>query len=101
MDTDQLTEMAYYCLRLADDASDCLKAEIGAAYREFRDEDEYLEAMLEHVIEIEGNPGSYLEEWDLLDHTNLRSFKRKIRALREHIEKTMATPIAQRGKPEW
>ena len=98
MDTDQLTQMAYGCLGLADDASDCLKTEIGAACSEFRDEDEYLEGMLEYVTEIEAEPESFLDEWDLADDTDLRSFMQKLRVLREYIQKTIATPIGQRGE---
>ena len=96
MDTDELTEMAYGCLRLADEAHDCLKTELGAACSEFRTEDEYLAGMLEYVNEIEHDPESFLDYWNLGD---LPAFKQKIRALREYIEKTIATPIEQRGKP--
>jgi len=101
MDTDQLTQMAYGCLRLAAHASDCLKTEIGAACSEFPDEDQYLEGMLEYVTEIEADPESFLDEWDLADDTDVRSFRQKLRVLREYIENTIATPIGQRGKTEW
>jgi len=89
MDTDQLTEMAYGCLRLADDASDCLKTEFGAACSKFRDEDEYLERILAYVLEIEAEPESFLDEWE------------KLRVLREYIQRAIATPIGRRGKTEW
>ena len=98
MDTDQLTPMVYGCLRLAADASDCLKTELGAACSEFRDEDEYLVGMLEYVTEIEADPESFLDEWDLADHMNIRSFRLKLRVLREYIRKTIATPMGSGGK---
>ena len=101
MDTDQLTPMVYGCLRLAADASDCLKTELGAACSEFRDEDEYLVGMLEYVTEIEADPESFLDEWDLADDMDLRSFRQKLRVLREYIQETITTPIGQRGKTEW
>ena len=101
MDTDQLTPTAYGCLRLAADASDCLKTELGAACSEFRDEDEYLVGMLEYVTEIEADPESFLDEWDLADDMDLRSFRQKLRVLREYIQETITTPIGQRGKTEW
>ena len=101
MDTDQLTKMAYGCLRLADDASDCLKTEFGAACSKFRDEDEYLERILAYVLEIEAEPESFLDEWDLVDSTNLRTFRQKLRVLREYIQRAIATPIGRRGKTEW
>jgi len=101
MDTDQLTKMAYGCLRLADDASDCLKTEFGAACSKFRDEDEYLEEILAYVLEIEADPESFLDQWDIVDDTDERLFIQKLQVLREYIQKTIVTPIGQRGKTEW
>ena len=101
MDTDELTPMAYDCIRLADEATDVLKSELGAACSEYRTEDDYLKGILEDVQEIEKNPREYLDEWNLLDQTNIQAFKRKITILREHIEKTIATPLTERGAPEW
>lgn len=102
MDTDDLTPMAYDCIRLADEAIDVLKSELGAKCSRYRTEDDYLSGILEHVKEIEDDPREYLDEWNLLDQTNIRTFKQKLMALREHIEKTIATPLKERGKPmEW
>ena len=101
MDTDELTPMAYECIRLANEATDVLKSEIGAACSEYRTEDDYLKGILEDVKEIEKDPHEYLDGWNLLDQTNIRTFKRKITILREYIEKTIATPLAERGEPEW
>jgi len=39
MDTDYLTEMAYDCIRLAMDATDVLKIELGAACKQYRTEE--------------------------------------------------------------
>jgi hypothetical protein len=101
MDTDQLTEMAYRCLRLANDATDCLKAELGAACSRFRDEDEYLKGVLKYVTEIEARPVSYLESWNLLQQTNPKVFKHNVQILRKHIEKTIRTTRELRGPSEW
>ena len=101
MDTDELTELAYGCLRYADDASDCLKTEFGAACSAFKTENEYLTGMLEYVTEIEQDPESYLDYWNLSDHTDMQAFKQKIVVLREYIQKTIATPIKKRGKTAW
>lgn len=49
MDTDYLTEMAYHCIRLANDASDTLKAELGAMCSRFKDEEAYLKGILRYV----------------------------------------------------
>jgi hypothetical protein len=97
MDTDYLSRMAYDCLIYADDANDVLKSELGAACREFNTEDEYLAAILDHVVEIEEGPEDYLDWWNLLDQTDIRAFKKNIQRLREHIQKTLKTPLKDRG----
>jgi hypothetical protein len=101
MDTDYLSRMAYDCLIYADDATDVLKSELGAACKEFNDEDQYLAAILDHVIEIEQDPKDYLDCWNLLDQTDIEIFQKKIQALRKHIRKTIQTPLKDRGKPRW
>jgi hypothetical protein len=101
MDTDELTPMAYDCILLANEAADVLKTELGALCSRYRSEDDYLGGILEHVREIEDDPREYLDWWNRLEQTNLRTFKQKLKALREHIEKTIATPLEERGTPEW
>ena len=102
MDTDELTSMAYDCIRLANAAIDVLKTELGAMCSRYRSEDDYLGGILEHVSEIGDDPGDYLDGWNLHEQTNLPAFKQKLKELREHIEKTIATPLKERGKLiEW
>ena len=101
MDTDYLTPMAYDCIRLADDATDVLKSEIGSACSQYRGEDAYLAGILTDVKEIEEDPEDYLDWWNLIEQTDITEFRSKIRVLREHIEKTIRTPIAERGEPEF
>ena len=93
--------MAYDCIRLANDASDVLKSELGVACSEYRTEDDYLRGILKDVREIEEDPREYLDGWNLLEQTDMRTFKRKVKMLREHIEKAIATPLKERGEPEW
>jgi len=101
MDTDYLTPMAYDCIRLANDATDVLKSEIGAACSQYRGEDAYLQGILKDVKEIEQDTEEYLDWWNLLDNTDMAEFRTKIRLLSEHIEKTLRTPIEKRGEPEF
>jgi len=101
MDTDYLTQMAYDCIRLANDAIDVLKSELGAACGKYRTEDEYLKGILKDVRAIEKDPRGYLDYWNLLEETDIRVFKRKLKVLRDHIERTIATPLKERGEPEW
>ncbi len=100
MDTDQLTQMAYEIIRLTGDASGCLRAEIGAACSEFRNEDDYLRAVLAHVRMIEEAPQDYAAEWSLPDDEEA-GLGPKLHELREHIERTLATPMEERGAPEF
>ena len=101
MDTDQLTPMAYDSIGLAHDATDCLRSELGAICSDFRTEDDYLHGILDYVQEIEADPIEYLDSWDISEETDLGTFKHSLKLLREHIEETIATPLTQRGKPEW
>ncbi|MDP8237616.1 MAG: hypothetical protein P9X24_00875 [Candidatus Hatepunaea meridiana] len=101
MDTDYLTTMAYNCLRYANDASDILKSELGAACSDYKTEDEYLDGILKDIKEIEMYPEEYLDWWNLLEQMDVKMFVKKIRIMREHIEKTITTPRDERGKPEW
>ncbi|MEI8313743.1 MAG: hypothetical protein WCH98_23610 [Verrucomicrobiota bacterium] len=98
MDTDELTEMAYESIGLAGEASDCLRAELGAACSRYQNEDDYLLGILAHVRSIQKSPKSYIDEWNLAEDEEL-DFIPKVRELRKHIEKTLAVPLAERGKP--
>ena len=99
MDTDYLTEMAYNCIRLANEASDVLKSELGAMCSRFETEDAYLKGILRYVKRIERDPEGYLDCWNLLDDIDLEIFAQRVKILREYIDTTIATPIKDRGKP--
>lgn len=98
MDTDDLSEMAYESIRLAGEASGCLRAEIGAACSRYRNEDDFLRGILAHVRKIERSPSNYIEDWDLPEDEEV-NLAATVRSLREHIEKTIAVPLVERGKP--
>lgn len=99
MDTDYLTEMAYNCIRLANEASDVLKSELGAMCSRFETEDVYLKGILRYVKRIERDPEGYLDCWNLLDDIDLDIFAQRVKILREYIDTAIATPIKDRGKP--
>jgi hypothetical protein len=100
MDTDELTSMAYDCILIAQEATDVLRSELGAACSKFKTEDEYLKGILKHVRSIEKHSWDYLDEWNLLDDIDVKVFKIKLLNVREHIKKTLKTPIEDRG-PRW
>ena len=70
--------MAYHCIICANDATDVLKSELGAACGNYSTEDDYLKGILEHVNQIEEDPKDYLDSWNLLDEIDINVFKRKI-----------------------
>ena len=99
MDTDDLTSMAYDSIWIANEATDVLKSELGAACSKYKTEDAYLQGLFAYVKKIEEDPEDYLDWWNLLDSTDMPVFRAKLRTLLDHIEKTIKTPIADRGKP--
>lgn len=60
MDTDNLTEMAYRTIIIADDAADTLKCELGVLCGRFKTEDEYLTGVLDYLAELAKAPEVYL-----------------------------------------
>ncbi len=98
MDTDYLTKMAYKCIWLAQEATDVLRIELGAACSKFKTEDDYLHGILGLVREIEENPVEYLDDWNLLEEVDIKVFRKRLEKLREYIIKTINTSLKDRGK---
>lgn len=99
MDTDELTEMAYQTIILADEATDVLKCELGILSGKCLTEDEYLAQGLDYVAALSKEPEEFLDSWGLLDDTDVRTFVEKLDRLRQHVEVTLDTPYQNRGKP--
>jgi hypothetical protein len=99
MDTDELTEMAYQTIILADEATDVLKCELGILCGKCRTEDEYLAHVLEYVAALSNKPEEFLDYWGLLEDTDVRTFGEKLEKLRQHVEATLQMPYVKRGKP--
>jgi hypothetical protein len=74
MDTDDLTEMAYKTIVLANRASDYLKTDVGVLSYKYKTEDDYLNGVLAFVQKIKDSPEAYLESWDLLEPTDIKAF---------------------------
>lgn len=99
MDTDDLTEMAYQTIILADEATDVLTCEFGILCGKCRTEDEYLAHVLEYVAALSKEPEDFLDYRGLLDVTDVQSFIEKLDTLRRHIETTLKTPYLERDRP--
>jgi hypothetical protein len=99
MDTDDLTPMAYEIIPLAGDVLDVLPSEIGASASRFQAEDDFLRGVRMHLRSILRSAKSYLDYWNYLDEVEIRPFRKGVMDLLAHVEKTLATPIEERGKP--
>ena len=97
MDTDDLTEMAYESIIIANEITDLLKCDLGVRSKDYKDENAYLKGIRKFILKIKSDPEGYLESWNLLEELDLTSFKKGIEFLEKHIIKTLKTPIEQRG----
>jgi hypothetical protein len=97
MDTDELTEMAHECLRIAESTCHTLTLVFGAMSDHFNNEDEYLKGVLGRVKSIKKHPSEFIENWGLEEELSPKSLKACLINLVDHIEKTLETPIQNRG----
>lgn len=97
MDTDDLTEMAYESIIIANEITDFLKCDLGVRSKDYKDENAYLKGILKFIQKIKNDPEGYLNSWNLLEELDLTSLKKGIEFLEKHILKTIETPIDKRG----
>ena len=98
MDTDDLTEMAYESIIIANEITDFLKCDLGVRSKDYKDENAYLKGILKFVQKIRNDPKAYLDSWNLLEELDLDFFVNRIEYLEEHVLKTLKTSIEQRGE---
>ncbi len=101
MDTGSPTPMAYKTIVRAGEVLDVLRAEIGASASDKKTEDDFLRGVKSHLRSILGSARTYLDGWNYLDTVNVRDFRRGVKELLEHVEKTITTPYEKRGEPEF
>lgn len=87
MDTDDLPEMAYESIIIANEITDFLKCDLGVRSMEYDDESGYLDGILKFVRKIKNDPEGYLDYWNLLDEIDLDFFVEEIEYLEKHILK--------------
>jgi len=97
MDTDDLTEMAYRTIVLAEEFCDYLKCDIGDRARGSSTEDEYLRDILVFLNDILLEPEEYLESWSLEEEVEAAWFQQRVVVVIIHVNRTLATPIEKRG----
>lgn len=97
MDTDDLTEDAYEAIRIARQGSPLIGAQLAVCGSRVQTEDDFLRAMVAHLHDILEDPR---EEADWLDgELSERELASLCLKVKRHIERTLSTPIADRGKP--
>ena len=99
MDTDYLTPMAYETISRAGDVLDVLRSEIGASATGKTTEDDFLCGVQIQLRDILRSPRDYLDRWNHLDDINVREFKKGVKSILEHVNRTLGTPYDQRGEP--
>jgi hypothetical protein len=100
VDTDSLTPMAYETISRAGDVLDVLRSEIGASASDKKTEDDFLRGVRSHLRGALRSAREYLDGWNYLDTVSVREFRRGVEELLEHVDRTLATPIAKRGDRE-
>ena len=97
MDTDDLSDMAYETLLMAEEITHSFTVDLGAMSYAFHDEDSYLRKMLALVRRTKRHPNEYIEEWSLENVLSAEAIRNGMIELEKHIAKTLATPIKERG----
>ena len=98
MDTDDLTQMAYESIIIANEITEFLKCDLGVRSKDYKDENAYLNGILKFIRKIMNDPESYLDYWNLWEELDLSTFEQGIEYLQKHILKTIEMPIQQRGE---
>lgn len=93
--------MAHETISIAGDVLDVLRSEIGASAAGRATEDEFLRGVRAHLRSILRSAREYLDYWNYLDDVNVREFRKAVKLLLAHVDKTLATPYVERGKPEF
>jgi hypothetical protein len=101
VDTDSLTPMAYETISRAGDVLDVLRSEIGASAEGKETEDDFLRGVRTHLRGILRSARDYLDDWNSMDVVNVRDFRKGVKELLDHVERTLATPYEPRGEPSF
>lgn len=84
MDTDDLTENAYEILRYTHEVNEFLWVEFGSMCCNYKNEDEYLNRLLNYTIDIKNSPDVFSEAWNLEENIEIKDLlqiEEKIRSV--------------------
>jgi hypothetical protein len=97
MDTDDLSDMAYATLLMAEGITHSFTVDLGAMSYAFQDEDTYLRKMIALVRRTKRHSNEYIEEWSLENDLSAKTLRKGMIEMEKHIVKALATPIKERG----
>lgn len=84
MDTDDLSDMAYASLLIAEKITHSFTVGLGAMSYAFHDEDSYLREMLTLVRRTKRHPNEYIEEWSLENDLSAKMLRKGMIELEKH-----------------
>mgnify|MGYP001572203551 CR=1 FL=1 len=97
MDTDDLSDMAYKTLIMAESINHLVTLEIGVMSQKHEDENTYLKGILKRIRSIRTNAHDFIDNWDIETEITASELKRGIRDIEKHILKTLSVPLDKRG----
>jgi hypothetical protein len=101
MDTDYLSKEAYEVLiSKSRNISEYLTPEIGAMASENNNEDDYIKNVIEFLQEICDEPEEYLDDWNILDSTDINDFVIKIKKLIKQLKNILSISYSKRDFEE-
>jgi hypothetical protein len=98
MDTDDLTDMAYRTLIMAESINHIITVEIGAISNCYEDEDSYLKGILKHIRGINKSTDNYIKYWNLESDITSEQLRKGINNIERHILNTLSIQTSLRGQ---
>ena len=101
MDTDDLTEMAYKTIVMAESINHIITVEIGAMSSRYEDEDSYLKGILKHIRGINRSTDNYITYWNLEGEITSEQLCEGINNIEMHILNTLSIQTSLRGQTQY
>ena len=100
MDTDDLTEMAYQTIIMAESINHIITVEIGAMSNCYEDEDSYLKGILKHIRSINRSTDNFIKYWNLEGEITSEQLRTGINNIEKHILNTLSIQTGLRGQTQ-
>ncbi|HSW62554.1 MAG TPA: hypothetical protein VLH56_04455 [Dissulfurispiraceae bacterium] len=97
MDTDDLSDMAFETVRIAESIHHMITVHLGVMAGKYRDEDSFLRAALRFVCTLIKKPRNFIDEWGIEYEIQPWQLAKGLRQIEDHIVATLAVPLPLRG----